>query len=187
MMRIWWRLARLLKRCVLLSAVTASGMALAQTDITTQMDAARKAPRVSLAPVKPAWSELNATEQQALSPLATEWDWLDETQKKKWLVISNKFSSMRPEQQQRLQDRMREWSKLTPEQRRVARESYSRAKKLRPSEKTAEWERYQLLTEAQKKQLAREAAAKKRVANLPPASAGKGKIATPSIPGRPAR
>lgn len=122
---------------------------------------------------KPLWSELTAAQRQALSPLASEWNKLDATQKKKWLVISRKFASLEPEQQLRLQDRMREWSKLTPAQRRVARESYSRAKTMGPDQKTAEWERYQLLTEEQKKKLAEEAASKKRVANLQRPAKGK--------------
>jgi hypothetical protein len=111
--------------------------------------------------------------------MASEWDKLNATQKKKWLAISSKFASLKPDQQLRLQNRMRDWAKLTPEQRRVARESYSRAKKLNPSEKTAEWQQYQQLSEEQKKKLAADAATKKRVANLPPASQTKGKVTPP--------
>jgi Protein of unknown function (DUF3106) len=126
----------------------------------------------------PLWSDLTPAQQQALMPLSGEWDKMDAPRKKKWLALSSKFSSLKPEEQTRLQDRMREWAKLTPEQRRVARESYSRAKKLKPGEKTAEWQQYQQLPEEQKKKLADEAAAKKRVASLPPASQGKGKQLT---------
>jgi len=121
-------------------------------------------------PVKPLWSELRYEQQQALSPLASEWDKLDATQKKKWLAIGNKYSSMKPDQQIRLQERMRDWVKLTPEQRRAARENYARSKKLDSNRKSAGWEQYQQLPEEQKKKLAAEAAARKRVTNIPPPS-----------------
>jgi len=137
------------------------------------------AKKVSHPPAKPLWAELTPAQQQALMPLAAEWDKLDAPHKKKWLAISRRYAALKPEQQVRLQNRMRDWIKLTPEQRRVARESYSRAKKLNPGEKSAEWRQYQQLPEEQKKKLAKDAAAKKRVTNLPPASQNKGKITSP--------
>ena len=118
---------------------------------------------------KPLWIDLSPAQQQALAPLAAEWDKIDLLRKKKWLEIVNKFASMKPDEQQRIQERMREWVKLTPEQRRVARESYARSKKLDADEKSAQWEQYQQLPEEQKKKLAADDAAKKRVANLPTA------------------
>jgi hypothetical protein len=130
-------------------------------------------------PAKPLWVELTPLQKQALAPLASEWDKLDSPHKKKWLAISSKYASLKPDQQLRLQDRMRDWAKLTPEQRRVARESYSRTKKLNPGQKSAEWQHYQQLPEEQKKKLASEAAAKKRVANLPSPSQEKGKMTPP--------
>lgn len=130
--------------------------------------------------VKPLWVELTPAQQQALTPLAAEWDKLDGLHKKKWLAISNKFATLQPDQQLRLQERMRDWAKLTPEQRRVARESFSRAKKLNPDQKSAEWQQYQQLPEEQKKKLAADAAAKKRVTNLPSTSQAKNKIVPPA-------
>ena len=118
---------------------------------------------------KPLWSELTPAQQQALAPLAAEWDKVDTLRKKKWLEIGNKFASMKPDEQQRIQERMREWVKLTPEQRRVARESFARSKKLDADQKSAQWQEYQQLPEEQKKKLADDDAAKKRVANLPAA------------------
>lgn len=79
-----------------------------------------------------------------------------------------------------MHERMRDWAKLTPEQRRVARESYSRAKRLEPDQKTAQWEEYQQLSDEQKKKLAEEAVARKRVTNLPPAVPDKNKLVPPS-------
>jgi hypothetical protein len=118
---------------------------------------------------KPLWNELTPAQQQTLAPLASEWDRVDVLRKKKWLEIANKFTSMKPDEQQRIQERMREWIKLTPEQRRVARESFARSKKLGPNQKSAQWQEYQQLPEEQRKKLADDDAAKKRVANLPTA------------------
>jgi hypothetical protein len=130
-------------------------------------------------PAKPLWVELSPAQQHALTPLSAEWDGLDASHKKKWLTIGNKFSSLKPDQQLRVQNRMRDWAKLTPAQRRVARESYSRAKKLDSHEKSTKWQQYQQLPEDQRQKLAEDAAAKKRVANLPPASQSKGKLTSP--------
>jgi hypothetical protein len=128
---------------------------------------------------KPQWTDLTPIQQQALAPLATEWDKLSSTRKSKWLAIGNKYASMKPDEQQRVQARMREWIKLTPEQRRVARESYARAKKLDPNQKTEHWQKYQELPEEQKKKLAEDAASRKHVATLPPASQTKSKTVPP--------
>ena len=160
----------------------------------TKPDNAAPAPQVSAgykgtakpvtveAPGKPMWVELTPAQQQALSPLAAEWDKLALHHKKKWLAISAKYPSLKPEQQVRLQERMRDWAKLTPEQRAVARESYARAKKLDPGQKSVEWQQYQQLPEEQKKKLASEAAAKKRVTNLPPVTQSKPKVTPPPKP-----
>lgn len=135
--------------------------------------------KFSASPVKPLWVDLTPQQQSALAPLSVEWDKLDLTHKKKWLAISRKYPSLKPDQQVRLQKRMRDWIKLTPQQRHVARESYARAKKLDPGQKSAEWQHYQQLPEEQKKKLANDAAAKKRVTNLPSASQNKGRVTSP--------
>jgi hypothetical protein len=128
---------------------------------------------------KPLWTDLTPAQQQALAPLATEWDKLNSARKSKWLAIGNKYASMKPDEQQRVQARMRDWIKLTPEQRRIARESYARAKKLDPNQKSEQWQKYQQLPEEQKKKLASDAASRKRVAALPPASQAKSKTVPP--------
>ena len=129
---------------------------------------------------RPLWTELSAEQQQALTPLAADWDKLDGARKKKWIELTKRYSSLTPEQQARMQERMREWAKLTPDQRRVARESFSRTKKLEPDQKTAQWEEYQQLSDEQKKKLAEDAVARKRVTNLPPAATDKSKLVPPS-------
>lgn len=144
------------------------------------------APARSAAPAKPVpharplWTELSPAQQQALAPLAADWDKLDGARKKKWIELTKRYASLAPEQQARMQERMREWLKLTPEERRVARESYSRTKKLEPDQKSAQWQEYQQLSDEQKKKLADEAVARKRVANLPPAAPEKNKLVPPS-------
>lgn len=130
---------------------------------------------VAISTTKPSWIELTPAQQQALAPLSTDWDKFDVARKKKWLEIGNKFPKMTPDEQQRVQERMREWIKLTPEQRHLVRENYARAKKLNPAQKTTQWQNYQQLPEEQKRKLANEAAAKKRVANLPTSPQNMGK------------
>jgi hypothetical protein len=120
--------------------------------------------------VRPLWSELTPLQQQALAPLAGEWDQLDTFRKGKWLAIGNRYHSMKPDEQNRVQERMREWIKLTPEQRKMARESFARAKKLDSTQKNEHWQQYQQLPEEQKKKLAEDATAKKKVATLPSAA-----------------
>ena len=129
---------------------------------------------------RPLWTELNPEQQLALAPLAADWDKLDSPRKKKWIELTKRYSSLTPEQQARMQERMHDWAKLTPDQRRVARESYSRTKMLEPDRKTAQWEEYQQLPDEQKKKLADEAVARKRVTNLPPAAPDKNKLVPPS-------
>jgi hypothetical protein len=133
---------------------------------------------------KPIWNELKPSQQHALAPLADEWNTLPASQKKKWLAISARFPSLSDGQQHRLQERMRDWVALTPEQRRVARESYSLTKKLGPNQKAAEWQQYQQLSDEQKNRLADDAARKKSITNLPPATQTKGKLVPPRKPPR---
>lgn len=130
-------------------------------------------------PAKPLWSQLTPTQQQALAPLSAEWNNLDAPRKSKWLAIGNKFVSMKPDEQQRLQARMRDWVKLTPEQRRIVRENYARAKTLNPNQKSEQWQRYQELSEEQKKKLAADAPSKKHIVTLPPASQSKSNLVQP--------
>ncbi len=119
------------------------------------------------AEVHPLWTELTAAQQVALAPLQAEWSKIDGFRKKKWVQISSRFASMKPEEQQRLQENMRIWAKLSPDERRHARETYSRAKSLDREQKSAKWQQYQQLSDAEKKKLSADIAAKKHVANLP--------------------
>jgi len=157
-------------RAVFISAGMAAAVSVSATTTVTapampgaQMPVAAK----SQVNTKPLWVDLNPAQQQALAPLSGEWDTMDGFRKKKWLAIGNKFASMKPDEQQRVQERMRDWVKLTPEQRRIARESYTRAKRLGPDTKSAEWERYQQLSDEQKKKLADAAITRKKVTTLP--------------------
>jgi len=166
--------ARLLRAVCILSLLTiwfcALGMkaaVAAQPTPATASTPAASAPAAVKPEVKPFWAELTPAQQQVLAPLAAQWSQLDNNHKVKWIAISNKYPSMTPEQQARLQANISEWAKLTPEQHRLARESYAKAKKLNPEQKTAQWEQYQQLPEEQKQKLAADAAAKKRIANVP--------------------
>ena len=140
---------------------------------------------------RPLWNELTATQQNALAPLASDWNNIEVFRKKKWLEIGNRFVTMNPDEQLRVQERMRDWAKLTPDERRVAREIYTRTKKLNADEKSAQWQQYQELPEEQKKKLASDIAAKKRVSNLPAAPLHGKPVALPkpfekAVPEKPA-
>jgi hypothetical protein len=117
--------------------------------------------------VKPTWAELTPAQREILNPLESQWPQFDSNHKIKWLAISNKYPTMTPDQQTRLKQNIIEWAKLTPEQHRLARESYAKAKKLDPDQKNEQWQQYQQLPEDQKQKLAADAAAKKRIANVP--------------------
>lgn len=159
-----------------LALVLGSSLAQAQPDAPGSSPASAQAEAASGQLGHADWSTLSPAQQQALAPLAEQWVTLDAGEKRRWLAIGERYARMQPAQQVRLQQRMREWSALTPEQRRIARDSYVRAHKLKPDQKSAEWEQYQLLTPEQKKQLAEEAAARRRIAKLP----------TPAAPAAPA-
>jgi hypothetical protein len=162
---------------IALALLTSSG-AVWSIDPAPSVSTAASAKTTPKSTLKSGWASLNPTQQQALAPLAGEWDQLELFRKQKWLEIANRFPSMKPEEQQRMQERMREWTRLTPEQRRVVRENYARSTRIDPSQKSAQWEQYQQLTEDQKKKLAADAPARKRVANLPSAAQSK----TPLLP-----
>lgn len=121
------------------------------------------APVHAFTPPQPTWNQLSGPQQEALKPLAGEWDKLDNFRKKKWLGVADKFSAMAPDAQKRLHARMGDWARMTPEQRRAARDTFQQAKALPPEQKKAEWQKYQTLPEAQKKQIAAAAEASKPV------------------------
>ncbi len=140
--------------------------------------ASKSAAKSTKKPTKPRWSDLTVAQKEVLAPLAPEWDQINPARKKKWLEIGNKVATMTPDEKFRVQERIRDWVKLSPEQRRVARSNYTNTKQLDPNEKFAQWQRYQQLTEEQKKELAAVGApARKQVANPPAPSEKTAKIA----------
>jgi hypothetical protein len=70
---------------------------------------------------------------------------------KKWLEIAGRYATLKPEEQARLQERMRDWLKLTPEQRMAARENFAKTKQISPEKKNEQWQKYQQLTEEEKR------------------------------------
>jgi len=93
-------------------------------------------------PVRPAWSELTAAQQQVLAPLAEDWNNLDATRRKKWVTIANRYPKMKPAEQQRLQKRMKDWAALTPAQREAARKRYTKLTPEQRREMRKQWEAY---------------------------------------------
>ena len=156
-----------------LLTLLAAATGVCQTQVPSAATASVKPPAIitpinpSKAEAHPHWHELTAAQQVALAPLQAEWSKIDTFRKKKWVQISSRFASMKPDEQQRLQENMRIWAKLSPDERRRARETYSRTKSLDPEQKSAQWQQYQQLSDAEKKKLAADIAAKKHVANLP--------------------
>lgn len=112
--------------------------------------------------IHPNWSELTIVQQRILAPLAPEWNGMPELARKKWLQIAHAYPKYTPAQQQRLQTRMVDWMKLTPEQRHRARENFQTTKSVPVQKKSEAWQRYQQLSDEQKKELAAAAKAQKR-------------------------
>lgn len=123
-----------------------------------QADASRAAAATShggkRAAARPAWSELTPVQKEALAPLAADWHTLSEFHRRKWLQIAARYQKLPPADQQRARQRMEEWIRLTPQQRRLARENFQINRTVPAERKTEAWDRYQQLTEAQKRELA---------------------------------
>lgn len=113
--------------------------------------------------IHPNWSELTVVQQRILAPLSPEWNGLPELARRKWLQIAQAYPRFTPAQQQRLQARMADWIKLTPEQRHRARENFQTTKSVPVQKKSEAWQRYQHLSDDQKKELAAAAKAQKRL------------------------
>lgn len=122
----------------------------------------------------PAWADLTPEQQQTLAPLAGEWNTLDPARRSKWIGIAKRYPGMTETEQKRVQTRMADWVKLTPDQRRDAREQYRKIGKLPPGKRdvvSQQWEEYQQLPEAVKKNLAVES--KKKNDKIEPRSRAK--------------
>lgn len=123
----------------------------------------------------PSWSDLPPEQQQTLQPLAGEWNSLDAARRAKWIGIAKRYPAMSAAEQKRVQARMAAWVKLTPDQRRNAREQYRKIGKLPPGKRevvSQQWEEYQQLPEAVKKNLAAESK-KKKTERIEPRSRAK--------------
>jgi len=103
---------------------------------------------------RPAWNELDSTQQQALVPLAAVWPTLSEAQKRKWLALSGNFQKLSPDEQSKLHSRMADWVALSPQQRTQARLNFGETKSLAADDKKAKWEAYQALPPEEKRRLA---------------------------------
>jgi hypothetical protein len=179
--RVWVSAAVILVVAIIATSIMMglfSGISSDNSAANGSASASKNTSKIAKKPTKPRWVDLTPAQREALAPLATEWDQINAPRKKKWLEIGNKVALMAPEEKQRVQDRIRDWVKLTPEQRHVARSNFAQTKKLDPNEKFAQWQRYQQLTEEQKKELAASGApVKKQVANRPAKSEKNTKIA----------
>jgi hypothetical protein len=107
----------------------------------------------------PRWNELTPAQRQVLAPLANEWNSIDDRSKERWLGVAGRFHKLPPEEQQRATQRMAEWSRMTPQERTQARLNFQESRTVPKAERQARWEQYQALSEEQKRELARRAAA----------------------------
>lgn len=133
--------------CAALPAVHAQGPASAAQTVP----AAPAAPTVN---AHPTWNELSPAHQRILAPLQPLWNTMPELNRHKWLRIAERYPRYSPGDQERLQARMAEWVRMTPQQRRLARENYQITRSLPPETKAEAWQRYQQLSDEQKKKLA---------------------------------
>jgi hypothetical protein len=123
---------------------------------------------------QPTWQQLSSAQQEALSPLAGKWQELGAERKRKWLELSKNFHNLPPGEQAKIHSRMSEWVALSQQQRTQARLNYVETKKLSPQDKAAQWQAYQELSAAEKKQLAAKAPVKPAgVAVIKPAATAK--------------
>lgn len=104
--------------------------------------------------VRPAWTELTASQQLALRPLQGRWTEISEQQRRKWIALSQNFHKLPAPEQEKLHSRMTDWAALSGQQRNQARLNFAETNKLAPDDKKAQWEAYQALSAEEKQKLA---------------------------------
>ena len=104
--------------------------------------------------MRPAWTELTASQQLALRPLAGRWTEISEQQRRKWIALSQNFHKLPAPEQEKLHSRMTDWAALSVQQRNQARLNFAETNKLAPDDKKAQWEAYQALSAEEKQKLA---------------------------------
>jgi len=114
---------------------------------------ANPSPPADSPPPSQAWQRLSKRQKQALAPLASSWDTLTPVQQQKWLKLSRGFLQLSDEEQNTLHARMSDWASLSPKQRNQARFHFNSTQKLPIDDKRAQWQAYQQLTDADKRQL----------------------------------
>lgn len=131
----------------------------AQTTYSGRPPAATTPPPISHS--QPQWRTLNPAEQAALKPLAARWDSLTPQQKRKWQVVAKNYPTLPATEQAKMHERMAEWAALSPQQRAQARRNFAVNRELTdgltPEQRQVQWEAYQQLSPAEKRQLAEKA------------------------------
>lgn len=120
------------------------------------------------------WNELEPAHQRILAPLKSSWDGLDATRKEKWVELAQRYPRLTPAEQERVRSRMAEWSALSANERGQARLHYQETRQVPPEERKAQWEAYQSLSEAQRRELADRAARRDAARAQPQALLGVG-------------
>lgn len=141
----------MLVRLLSLVAISFALLAVAAAQAPT----APKAPPKSQAqPIKPRWSDLTPTQQEALRPLQDQWDTFDSDRKRKWLEVASRYPNLSPEGKQRFHERMPTLAGMTPTQRATARDNFRKAYELPLDQRQSMVEQYQQLPEDKKQALA---------------------------------
>lgn len=100
------------------------------------------------------WAGLSAGDQAVLAPLKDDWADLSVDQRLKWLDLSLRFPTLAPDEQQRVQDRMAQWARLSSTERGAARLNFQEIRQFSAKERMEQWEAYQGLEPAERKELA---------------------------------
>lgn len=100
------------------------------------------------------WDRLSARDQAILAPLRDDWADLSFDQRLKWLDLSLRFPGMTLDEQQRVQERMAQWARMSSTERGAARLNFQEIRQLSQKERLEQWEAYQGLNPAERKELA---------------------------------
>ncbi len=104
-----------------------------------------------------AWAALSAPQKEFLAPLQPSWATIDAARQRKWIDVAAKSTVLSPEERSRVQERMAGWAQMSPEDRGRARLNYQELKQLTAKdERQTQWEAYQALPEARKRELSRQ-------------------------------
>jgi hypothetical protein len=99
-------------------------------------------PTETVTPVRVAWQNLGATEQQVLAPVRAQWDQLQPRQQERLRNVVVRWQAAPPERRSKIEERVARWARLDPQQRAAAAERWNRFKRMTPEERAGVREAY---------------------------------------------